>query len=78
MPRLCGAIPEGCVPFTPMPYEPTLKVAVLPMKEWARRNSLDATSKHKATKISIQGQAEFPRFKYCVLRRVREPERKLS
>jgi hypothetical protein len=23
---------KGCVPFTPMPYEPTLEVAVLPMK----------------------------------------------
>ncbi len=30
------------MPFTPMPSEPTLEVAVLPVKEWARRNPLDA------------------------------------
>jgi putative transposase len=45
--------PKGCVPFTPMPYEPTLKVAVLPMKEWARRKSLDATNENKLMRMSI-------------------------
>jgi hypothetical protein len=35
------------VPLAPMPYEPTPEVAVLPMKEWVRRKSLDATNKHK-------------------------------
>ena len=38
--------PEGCVPFTPMPSEPTPEVAVLPVKEWARRKSLDETLKN--------------------------------
>jgi len=33
---------KGCVPFTPMPDGPALEVAVLPMKEWARRKSLGA------------------------------------
>ena len=41
------------MPFTPMPYEPTLKVAVLPMKEWARRKSLDATNENKLMRMSI-------------------------
>jgi uncharacterized protein (DUF2384 family) len=36
-----------------MPYEPTLKVAVLPMKEWARRKSLDAINKHESMRMSI-------------------------
>jgi hypothetical protein len=36
---------EECTLFTPMPSEPTLEVAMLPVKEWARRKSLDATSK---------------------------------
>ena len=34
---------KGPVPLGPMPNEPTLEVAVLPMKEWARRKSLDVT-----------------------------------
>jgi len=34
---------EGCVPFTPMPDDSALEVAVLPMKEWMRRKSLEAT-----------------------------------
>jgi putative transposase len=37
---------KGCVPFTPMPSEPTLEVVVLPMKEWMRRKSLDKTLKN--------------------------------
>jgi len=37
---------KGCVPFTPMPSEPTLEVAVLPMKGWVRRKSLDETLKN--------------------------------
>jgi len=31
MPRLREATPEGCVPFTPMPYEPVPEAAVPPM-----------------------------------------------
>jgi len=50
MPRLRGVTPEGCVPFTPMPNEPTLKVAVLPR---ARRKPLNAMSKHEPTRMSI-------------------------
>jgi putative transposase len=44
---------KGCVPFTPMPSEPAPEVAVLPMKEWVRRKSLDATNKHKLMRMSI-------------------------
>jgi hypothetical protein len=36
---------KGCVPFTPMPYEPTLEVVVLLVKGWVRRESLDETLK---------------------------------
>jgi putative transposase len=39
--------PEGCVPFTPMPSDPTLEVAVLPVRGWVRRKSLDATNRYK-------------------------------
>jgi putative transposase len=41
---------KGCMPFTPMPSEPTLEVAVLPMREWARRKSLDETPKNPEMK----------------------------
>ncbi|HWQ18120.1 MAG TPA: transposase [Sulfolobales archaeon] len=34
---------KGPVPLGPMPGEPALEVAVLPMKGWARRKSLDVT-----------------------------------
>jgi transposase len=44
---------KGCVPFTPMPRDPALEVAVLPMKGWARRKSLDATNKHESMRMSI-------------------------
>lgn len=44
---------KGLVPLAPMPDEPTFEVAVLPMKEWARRKSLDATNKHKLMRMSI-------------------------
>jgi putative transposase len=44
---------KGCVPFTPMPCEPILEVAVLPMKEWVRRKSLDAINKHGLIRMSI-------------------------
>ena len=37
--------PEGLVLLAPMPSEPAPEVAVLPMKEWARRKSLDAINK---------------------------------
>jgi putative transposase len=45
--------PKGLVPLAPMPSEPTLEVAVLPMKEWARRKSLDAINKHELIRMSI-------------------------
>jgi len=35
---------KGLVPLAPMPDDPTLEVAVLPMREWVRRKSLDATN----------------------------------
>jgi putative transposase len=44
---------KGCMPFTPMPSDPTLEVVVLPMKKWVRRKSLDATNKHKPMRMSI-------------------------
>ena len=44
---------KGCVPFTPMPSDPALEVVVLPMKEWARRKSLDATNKNELMRMSI-------------------------
>jgi len=37
----------------PMPSDPTLEVAVLPVKEWARWKSLDATNKYKLMRMSI-------------------------
>ena len=39
--------PKGCVPFTPMPCDLTLEVAVLLVKEWVRRKSLDAMNEDK-------------------------------
>jgi len=42
--------PKGLVPLAPMPSEPTPEVAVLPMKEWARRKSLDETPKNPEMK----------------------------
>jgi putative transposase len=44
---------KGLVPLAPMPGEPTLEVAVLPMREWARRKSLDAINKHELIRMSI-------------------------
>jgi hypothetical protein len=44
---------KGLVPLAPMPSEPALEVAVLPMKEWARRKSLDAINKHGLMRMSI-------------------------
>lgn len=44
---------KGLVPLAPMPDDPTLEVAVLPMKEWVRRKSLDATNNHKLMRMSI-------------------------
>jgi putative transposase len=43
---------KGLVPLAPMPCEPALEVAVLPMREWARRKSLGATKK-KLMRMSI-------------------------
>ncbi|MCC6055518.1 MAG: hypothetical protein LM583_02440 [Desulfurococcaceae archaeon] len=45
--------PEGCMPFTPMPSDPTLEVAVPSMKEWVRRKPLDTTNKNKLMRMSI-------------------------
>jgi len=44
---------KGLVPLAPMPYDPALEVAVLPMKEWARRKPLGATSEDKLMRMSI-------------------------
>jgi putative transposase len=44
---------KGLVPLAPMPSDPALEVVVLPMKEWARRKSLDATNKHELMRMSI-------------------------
>ena len=44
---------KGSVPLTPMPYDPAPEVAVLPMREWARRKSLDATNNHELMRVSI-------------------------
>ena len=44
---------KGSVPLTPMPSDPAPEVAVLPVKEWARRKSLDATNKYELMRISI-------------------------
>jgi len=44
---------KGLVPLAPMPSEPALEVAVLPMKEWVRRKSLDAANKHELMRMSI-------------------------
>ena len=44
---------KGLVPLAPMPSDPALEVAVLPMKEWARWKSLDPTNKHKLVRMSI-------------------------
>ncbi|MCC6055266.1 MAG: hypothetical protein LM583_01130 [Desulfurococcaceae archaeon] len=44
---------EGLVPLAPMPSDPALEVAVLPMRGWARRKSLDATNKHELMRMSI-------------------------
>jgi hypothetical protein len=54
LPQQTGsAILKGPVPLAPMPSEPALEVAVLPVKEWARRKSLDAINKHELIKMSI-------------------------
>jgi len=50
---------KGLVPLAPMPYDPALEVAVLPMKEWARWKSLDATNKNELMRMSIQGQTAY-------------------
>jgi putative transposase len=44
---------KGLVPLAPMTDDPTPEVAVLPMKEWVRRKSLDATNKHKLMRMNI-------------------------
>ena len=36
---------KGSVPLSPLPNESTLEVAVLPMKDWMRRNSLPQIQK---------------------------------
>jgi len=44
---------KGPVPLAPMPNDPAPEVAVLPMKEWTRRKSLDVTNKHKLMRMNI-------------------------
>ena len=44
---------KGPVPLAPMHGEPAPEVAVLTVKEWARRKSLDAINKHELIKMSI-------------------------
>jgi putative transposase len=44
---------KGLVPLAPMPRDPALEVAVLPMREWARRKSLGAINKHELIRMSI-------------------------
>jgi putative transposase len=44
---------KGLVPLAPMPCDPALEVAVLPMKEWARRKPLGATNEDKLMRMSI-------------------------
>jgi hypothetical protein len=44
---------KGLVPLAPMPDDPTPEVAVLSMKGWMRRKSLDATNKHKLMRMNI-------------------------
>jgi putative transposase len=44
---------KGLVPLAPMPCELALEVAVLLVKEWARRKSLGATNKNKLMRMSI-------------------------
>ncbi|ADG91046.1 RNA-guided endonuclease InsQ/TnpB family protein [Thermosphaera aggregans] len=52
--------PKGLVPLTPMPSDPTPEVAVLPVKKWARRKSLEGTTKHPETPTNtLQGQTVF-------------------
>jgi hypothetical protein len=36
-----------------MPGEPTFEVAVLSVKEWERRKSLDVINKHEPMRMSI-------------------------
>jgi len=44
---------KGSVPLAPMPDDPTPEVAVLPVREWARRKSLGATNNHELMRMSI-------------------------
>ena len=44
---------KGSVPLTPMPSDPAPEVAVLPVKEWTRRKSLDTTNKYELMRMSI-------------------------
>jgi len=39
------------VPLASIPHDPTIKLAALPMKEWVRRKSLDATNENKLMSI---------------------------
>jgi len=36
-----------------MPNEPTPEVAMLPVKEWARRKPLDVTKNHEIMRMNI-------------------------
>ncbi len=48
--------PEEPVPLAPMPGDPVSEVAVLPMKERVRRETLDGMGEHRLIMITIKGQ----------------------
>jgi hypothetical protein len=61
MPREIGQL-SRCVPFTPMPSEPTPEVAVLPVKKWVRRKPLATINnkdEHLGTNCSQLHTLEF-------------------
>jgi len=41
------------VSLIPMPDDPAPEVAVLPMRGWVRRKSLDTTNEYKITRTNI-------------------------
>jgi len=47
------------VPLALMPIEPAFDVAVLPMRGWVRRKSLDAMNEYKQMRMSIWGQTAY-------------------
>jgi hypothetical protein len=47
---------EGLLPLAPMPIEHAPEVAVLSMRGWVRRKSLDVMNGYKQVRMSIWGQ----------------------